>query len=203
MFRGDTALARRQLEAILRRYPLERIPAADRPYGTLGDITSVLGDVEWTRRLRREFEATTPLAERSAGWAARWDTREAEARRDFPAAIAAIHAARVAMPCAHCGLYQEAQLWDRLGNTDSAQVVLERAVTTLAPNDGPEDAAYYGPGLRRLGQLYEAKGDRDKARDYYQRFVDLWRNADPQFQPQVTDAKQRLAALGGDQPHSR
>ena len=50
--------------------------------------------------------------------------------------------------------------------------------------------------------MYEAKGDKAKARDYYQRFVDLWRAADPVFQPQVAEAKARLAALGGDQAHT-
>ena len=110
---------------------------------------------------------------------------------------------QVTTHCAHCGLYEEAEAWERAGNTDSARVVLERAVTTIAAKDASDDALYYGPGLRRLGELCEAKGDREKAREYYQRFVDLWRNADPVFQPQVTEAKRRLAALGGDRPRQQ
>ena len=48
---------------------------------------------------------------------------------------------------------------------------------------------------RRLGELYEAKGDRQKAISYYQKFVDLWKNADPELQPQVVEIRQRIARL--------
>jgi len=52
------------------------------------------------------------------------------------------------------------------------------------------------PSARRLGELYEAKGERVKAAHYYQMFVDLWKNAEPELQPQVLDVKRRLARLG-------
>jgi hypothetical protein len=42
------------------------------------------------------------------------------------------------------------------------------------------------------------KGDRSKAADYYGRYIAMRRNADPELQPQVTEAKRRLASLGGD-----
>ena len=48
---------------------------------------------------------------------------------------------------------------------------------------------------RRLGELYEAKGDRQRAAAYYQKFVDLWKNADLELQPQVAEIRQRLARL--------
>jgi len=47
----------------------------------------------------------------------------------------------------------------------------------------------------RLGELYEAKGEREKAVDYYGRFTTLWREADPEFQPRVKEAQQRIADL--------
>jgi hypothetical protein len=50
----------------------------------------------------------------------------------------------------------------------------------------------------RLGQLYEAKGNREKAAHYYAKFVDLWKDADPELQPRVAEAKARLARLGGE-----
>jgi len=49
--------------------------------------------------------------------------------------------------------------------------------------------------LRRLGELYEARGDRERAREYYGRFVDLWKGADPELQPQVRDIKRRIGEL--------
>ena len=203
MVGGDTAKARRQVAEVLHRYPLDHIPPADRPYGGLGSFYARLGDVEAVRRYRREFEAAVPAAERDPGSTERWNASEAWARKDFAAAASAIRAWRMARSCAHCDLYDEAEAWERGGNADSARVMLERAVTTNAFRDESDDAFRFGPALKKLGEMYEARGEKEKARDYYQRFVDLWRAADPVFQPQVTEAKARLAALGGDQPHTR
>jgi len=49
-----------------------------------------------------------------------------------------------------------------------------------------------------LGELYEERGQLDKARDYYGRFVDLWKNADPELQGVVKEVKQRLTKLAGE-----
>jgi hypothetical protein len=51
------------------------------------------------------------------------------------------------------------------------------------------------PSYKRLGELYEARGDRRRAADYYGRFVDLWKNADAELQPAVREARARLAQL--------
>ncbi len=56
--------------------------------------------------------------------------------------------------------------------------------------------SWYGPYiLYRVGEVYEARGDRARAADYYSQFAELWRGADPGLQPRVTDARRRLAAL--------
>jgi hypothetical protein len=44
----------------------------------------------------------------------------------------------------------------------------------------------------RLGKLHEQKELRDKAIVQYERFLELWRDADPRT-PEVEDAKKRLA----------
>ena len=49
--------------------------------------------------------------------------------------------------------------------------------------------------LRRLGELHEAQGRRDRAIHYYARFVELWNTADPELQPQVADVRRRISRL--------
>ncbi len=54
---------------------------------------------------------------------------------------------------------------------------------------------YEGPAELRQAQIYERLGDRPAARAHYARFVDLWRDADPELRPQVEQARARLRAL--------
>jgi hypothetical protein len=48
---------------------------------------------------------------------------------------------------------------------------------------------------KRLGELYEAAGDRQRAASHYSAFIELWKTADPELQPRVQDVKRRLARL--------
>jgi len=38
-------------------------------------------------------------------------------------------------------------------------------------------------------------GNMPKAIEHYRAFIELWKNADPELQPRVADAKRRLARL--------
>jgi tetratricopeptide (TPR) repeat protein len=48
----------------------------------------------------------------------------------------------------------------------------------------------------RLGRLYEKMGRPDDARAAYERFVEAWKDADQELQDRVTEAKERVEALG-------
>jgi hypothetical protein len=63
------------------------------------------------------------------------------------------------------------------------------------------DPSFLAGTHKRLGELYEAKGDEQRARDHYAKFVALWNNADPELQPKVSQVKQRLARLRDTERH--
>jgi tetratricopeptide (TPR) repeat protein len=57
------------------------------------------------------------------------------------------------------------------------------------------DFLYTGPAHLRLAQIYERRGERQKAIEHYSRFLELWRDSDPALQPLVQEARQALARL--------
>jgi tRNA A-37 threonylcarbamoyl transferase component Bud32/tetratricopeptide (TPR) repeat protein len=194
--RPDSALALiRQAQS---RHPMDSVPVADRPYLELADGYAMAGRPAEARRVLRDYEATVPasvrrgddLRPRSYGRVA-----EAEGRLAAAAASYAEHYAAFGI-CGICGLYELARTEDRLGQTDSARVHYERLVATptivghLVATPAGLAASY-----KRLGELHEAAGNRARARENYQKFMDLWTNADPELQPAVKDTRERLARL--------
>ena len=60
------------------------------------------------------------------------------------------------------------------------------------------DHAELAGAYRRLGELHEEQGDTEAALQRYGQFVDQWREADAELQPQVDEVKQRMARLTGE-----
>lgn len=52
----------------------------------------------------------------------------------------------------------------------------------------------YAKSFYMLGKIHEEQGDKQQSRENYQKFLDLWRDADPGI-AEVEDAKKRLAGL--------
>jgi tetratricopeptide (TPR) repeat protein len=194
--RASDALAR--LNSALERHPLDSMPPLDRPYLALAQLYALAGKAEEGRRLLREYERVVPAGvrrgERGEGLAY-GAVLEREGKL-AEAADAYRDANRRTGGCGTCGLFFLASLLDRRGSPESARVVFEALVNTptVMGRLGPESFGL-APTYKRLGELYEAKGDRRKAADYYGRFVELWKDADPELQPGVREVRQRLARL--------
>jgi tetratricopeptide (TPR) repeat protein len=90
--------------------------------------------------------------------------------------------------------------YDQAGMPDSAIASYQRYLDTPFLGRLALDAVWRARALYRLGELYEERGDRVKAADRYAEFVKLWKRADPDLQPKVTEAKQRLETLTGERP---
>ncbi|MBI3983409.1 MAG: protein kinase, partial [Gemmatimonadetes bacterium] len=87
--------------------------------------------------------------------------------------------------------------YDRAGDVDSALAYYE-GFLALKATRFDADRLWYAQAQRRTGELFEVKGNREKALEYYGRFVELWKNADPELQPVVSEVKQRMARLVGE-----
>jgi eukaryotic-like serine/threonine-protein kinase len=124
------------------------------------------------------------------------------AEKRYADAISAFRTADVGF-CTICALAPLARAYDLEGNSDSAIAVFERYLTTNYYFRSAQDQTWLAGTYKRLGELYEAKGDVEKARTYYARFVDLWKNADAKLQPKVTEVRRRLAALPSSERKAR
>jgi len=88
-----------------------------------------------------------------------------------------------------------ARAFDLANQPDSAIVYFEKYVHSTFVDRTFDDMQFLAGTYKRLGELYEERGDAQRAMDYTQRFIDLWKNADPELQPKVAEARARLARL--------
>ncbi len=77
------------------------------------------------------------------------------------------------------GLPDAAIAYDEAGQVDSAIATNEAALAQPLFSRAELGALWYPLALRRLGALYEQRGDRSRAIEKYSAFIDLWKNADP------------------------
>ena len=192
-YRKAPDAGRREVEEALRRHPLASIPAEDRPYLALAFLYADAGRPDRARQILAEYEAAVPEGVRR-GQSSRYgvaahiafaEGRTQDAIRDYRRWYDEDG-------CAVCGLFLLARAYERAGQRDSAVAVYERAVTTPGYFRAFEESATLGPTYRRLGELYEERGDTSRARDYYGRFVELWKDADAELQPSVREVRQKL-----------
>jgi tetratricopeptide (TPR) repeat protein len=198
--RGDSREAARMIEQALAESPLTQLSPLDRPYLWLSSLYSELGQPEKARRMIAEYKAAIPdsLRRNDIGLdGAQGDLSLAEGRPRE--ALASYRRAWEQSGCTNCTLADIGRAFDALGETDSA-IAYYRKGNENPPGVGVvfRDRMELAPSYRRLGELYEAKGDKQAALDFYGRFTDLWKNADTELQPQVAEIRRRMAKLAGE-----
>ena len=197
-YRHRASEAVKEVDAALKRHPLSAISAVDRPYTALAAFFARAGRLAQAKRLLAEFEATVPEGvKRGDAFRHRAAAEVAIAEGRARDAVAAYRRWQdeYGYACATCGLFEIATVYDRMGQVDSALMTYEQVVSTPGWLRITTDYYALAPTYRRLGELYEARGDRAKAREYYGHFADLWKDADPELQPAVADARAALRRL--------
>ncbi len=200
---GDTAAAAAAVDQALANPAIEALPIEQRQYLEFAGLYAEAGRPARARELiaRYEEEASEVVRQR-AGERAQWHGARgavALAERRPEDAIDEFRLVREVVPqCQLCGLVELGRAFDAAGMLDSAVAYYERYLTTPVLFRAGQDNVNVWLVMRRLGELYEQLGDVERALLYYDRFVDLWRDADPELQPQVRDVQERMARLAGE-----
>ena len=87
--------------------------------------------------------------------------------------------------------------FDKSAMADSTIHYMEQTLATYDVNRMPDvrDPILIPFFNRRLGELYEARGNRVKAVDHYRKVIDLWKDADPELQVIVAELRSRVRRL--------
>ena len=200
---SDTARAVRRIEATLPTVALQTMPFSQRPYMTIAQFYALAGNAARARAFLARDSAEVPdsAARRNSapalhatlGYIAMAEGRYQDAVRELWRSDTTFDGPDG--NCAICLLDDIGSVWSRAGVADSAIYYWERFLGTPQFARQGMDAMWKPMILRRLGELYEAKGDVPNAARRYREFIALWERADPKLQEQVADAKFRLRRM--------
>jgi tetratricopeptide (TPR) repeat protein len=191
-YAGDTARASSVIDSVLRGVNLDTLSSKPALYERLVPFLAQVGRVAEARTLLEDWMTLgDPSLDRlrweSLGWIAL-----AEGHLDSAAVAFRAWNAAPDISSEHTynrGWVEAGVAYDRAGMVDSAIALYERGLRMPYLDGADYEIRWYPGVLRRLGELYEQQGQREKAVDYYGRFVELWKDADPELQPQVEEAR--------------
>jgi tetratricopeptide (TPR) repeat protein/tRNA A-37 threonylcarbamoyl transferase component Bud32 len=207
-YRGEGERGVQRLDAALLQIPIRSLGMNRRPYFRAAELYAMGGRPDKARAIMSMYDAdrsdtTFKRFERPRYLNVLSDILLAEGKA--AEAIAQLRASQV-LPdgptnvCAMCDAAELGFAFDRAGMPDSTIAFFEQFTSGVTQFQWGPDANFLALIVERLGQLYEEKGERQKAYASFARFVDLWKNADPDLQPRVADARKRMARLRNAEP---
>jgi len=175
------------------------VPYIDRNYQFILGVAALAKDTirarEWYAASRESWERIGKTVDRPA-WEAYDDAMLAFANGRYAEALASLQRSdRLNMPRLDLLGATRFLVLDRLQMADSAIAAGEAYIALAHFQRLSQDALYLAGIRQRLGELYEAKGNFDKALAHYQAFVELWKDADPELQPRVRDVRARVERI--------
>jgi tetratricopeptide (TPR) repeat protein len=204
-YRNNPARAVSRLDAMLAANPLTTLAPLDRPYAKLAYDYALAGSVDHAKAMLKAIaDLHDPTyADVGVNWG--WihgalgeiaidEHRPKDALAEFRTVDTWTDGAPLGAPPS----WIDASLgraFDLAGEPDSAIAHFERASSEPDAIRMFFDPLFRASSEKRLGELYEAKGDRANAIKHLTKFVRLWKHADPELQPAVRDAQQRIARL--------
>jgi len=196
-FRDRPEAGLRKVDSALAKFPMNNLNPVDRPYLLLADFYVRAGEVGKAERMLADYERTVPEGLKRSDFARIYSRALlAFGKQQYPEAIAGFREFRAISGGEITALFEIGLAFDRMGQTDSALATYEAFATV--PENGPGGRQYNLPRTwRRLGELYEGK-NKDKALEYYGKYIGIWKDADPDLQPKIREVKQRMAALAGE-----
>jgi tetratricopeptide (TPR) repeat protein len=204
--KGPSPLGLARLDSAIARVPFRELPMIDRPYLASANALARAGDAAKARamleRYRREMTDTSIRREQNAelhttlAEIALAERKPRDAIDEFRRGDVTYDGAP-ASECGACVWLALGRAYDAAGKPDSAATLFERYLSTPYWGKAFPDMDPIALPLihERLGQLYESMGNAEKAAGHYRAFIELWKAADPELQPRVADARQRLAKL--------
>ncbi len=204
--KGPSPALASRLDSVIAAIPFRTLPNVDQPYLSAAATLARMGSTEKARAMiaRYRAEMTDTLLARqeqpdlhaALGEIALASGNTREALTEFRRSDVAFDG-QPADECAPCLAFNLGRVFDAARMPDSAAFYFERYLATpFAFKVAPDMDPVRLPAIHeRLGQIYESLGQTDKAIENYRAFIELWKNADPELQPRVADARKRLARL--------
>ena len=194
----------RAYETTLERIPIASLPLAERDYFRVAEMLAQAGRAERAKAVlaqyRSEIRDTAQLRaqaselDRAAGAVAQAEGRWADAARAYRASEL--------LPDGptgpdHVVPWLLFDLFAQAGMADSALAsyeVYRRSPLGSRERNGP-DLMIDAHNVETLAKMYEQVGDTTRAVESYRDFIERWKGADPELQPRVAAARERLRML--------